>query len=214
MQPTIEDMKRNHTVEKCKICGGSGIIYGEGAKMICKQPGRVLFGQQGSLCICRRNELIENSSSYFNSKYCPLISDETAKNSFQKYSYNENFVFTGKEFLFLNICKSVFVHARLNSSLEFNILSGLEIVQNYYVEQEAGALRTLDDLINRTHLLVILCTTNLANKVLAKVVQQVVESRNRIGRGTWIYAPENFSSKTEYSPDLINATLKWKTINL
>jgi len=128
--------------------------------------------------------------------------------------YRENFVFTGREFLFLNLCKSVFVHARLDSSLEFNILSGLEIVQNYYVEQGDGSLRTLSDLINRTHLLVILCTTNIANKVLAKVIQQVVEGRNRIGRGTWIYAPENFSSKTEYSPDLINTTLKWKTINL
>lgn len=215
MQLTPSDMNRNNTVAKCKICNGVGTVLEDGKTLIpTKDPNRKVLFTQARLCICRRNELVENSSSYFNPTTTPTITTELAEKAFNNYKYTTNLVFTGNEKLFFTICKSVFVHARLNSSLMFHIANGLELLQNYYVEQSDGADRTLDDLINKKHLLVILCVTEVSNKALSKTVLQIVKGRERAGMGTWVFTPDNFSSKTEYSQELMDALTSWNHVNL
>lgn len=215
MQLTQADIDKNDTVQKCPICKGRGTILVKGENNIpTKNPNRKIGFTQARICICRVNELVENSSSYFNPKTTTQIADKVAEGFAKKYSYEKNLWFTGPSKTFMNICKAVFVHHRKNPSLVFHIANGLELLQNYYVEQTDGASRTLNDLINGRDLLVILCVTSVSNKALSNTVLQIVQSRELAGKGTWVYTPDDFQARTEYSEGLAKIIGAWTYVDL
>jgi len=215
VQLTQADIDKNDTVQKCPICKGKGTILVSGVSNIpTKNPNRKIGFTQAKVCICRVNELVENSSSYFNPHTTRQISDKVAEGFAKKYSYGKNFWFTGPSNTFMNVCKAVFVYHRKNPSLVFQIANGLELLQNYYVEQTDGASRTLNDLINGRDLLVILCLTSVSNKALANTVLQIVQSRELTGKGTWVYTPEDFTARTEYSDALAKILSAWSFVDL
>jgi hypothetical protein len=215
MPLTPSDIERNQTVANCPFCKGKGTILEEGGYSFpTKNPNRSISFTQARLCICRKNELVENSSTYFNPKTTKAITEKVAEGMSKAYSFDKNRWFTGPIETAMNIWKAVFVYHRQNSSLVFQIANGLELLQNYYVEQTDGAERTLNDLINGRDLLVIMCISTAHNKALAQSTMQIVQGRQLAGKSTWIYTPEDFKARTEYTPELQNLIQTWTANDL
>ncbi len=216
MNLTQSDIAKNNTVQNCPLCKGKGqFIEPSPTAIPTKNPNRVIRFSQARLCICRKNELIENSSPYFaNTAVIRPVSDSVAEGFAKRFNYQKSFWFTGKDTTFLQYCKAVFVYHRQNSSLVFQILSGLEAVQNFYVEQPDGVERTLYDLINNRDLLVILCTSRVTNKAMANTILQVVTERTRVGKATWVWTPPNFSDMSEYSEELQKILTGWSAVEV
>ncbi|MFA5436642.1 MAG: hypothetical protein WC372_11445 [Candidatus Neomarinimicrobiota bacterium] len=214
MQLTPVDIEKNNTVQKCPICNGRGTILEQGGFRIpTKNPGRTRGFTQARLCICRKNEIVENSSSYFNPNSTHKVSTADAIKAASRCKYNTNIIFKGDVMKVLNFIKAVFVFHRQDSLLHFQIANGLEFLQNYYVEQKDGASRTLNDIINNRDLLVILANTRTPNQALAGTTLQIVQGRLMAGKGTWLYLPEDFTACTEYSKELVSLIDTWRVVD-
>lgn len=216
MHLTEADIARNNTVKSCPLCKGKGTFIEPSATAIpTKNPNRVVHFSQARLCICRKNELVETSSPYFaNTRAIKSVAENVAAGMAKTHPYTRNTWFEGDYTTFMQRVKCVFVHHRQNCSLIFQVISGLEAIQNYYVEQKDGAERTLYDLVNNRDLLVILCTTQVQNKALSNTVLQIVQDRVRLGKGTWVWTPKDFASMTEYSEELQKILSGWSAINV
>lgn len=216
MQLTPEEILRNGTVAKCPLCKGQGfLLEHSGSALPTKNPNRKVSYAQAKLCICRKNELVENSSPYFNPRTTALVSEELARKFAETYDINQNIWFTGPDLVFFNLCKTVFVHHRQNPLMLLHITNGLDLLQDYYVEQTgANKERSIAELILGRDLLVVVCNTTAKNKALADVIVQVVNGRRTAGKGVWVWTPSNFVDMTEYSDTLQGLLNTWRTVAL
>lgn len=203
MNLSRNDIESNSTVLNCKVCGGKGFIFKASKTPIpTKNPKRTVTFSDAVLCHCKRNELVEISSPYFNPTNTGTISDELAKKTAKTLSIKKNYKFFGGVEKFLKLCKAVFVHYRQDANMLFYIGNGIEIVTEYYLPNPDGIERSIQDLIRNRALVVIMFTTSVSNKAVAPVIQELIMGRKMAGKATWIWVPEHVEDTAEYSEEL------------
>lgn len=93
----------------------------------------------------------------------------------------------------------------------------IDVLHKFYVEQKDGTSTNLSE-TNKFSLMAICLGTEEANKALKTVIAQVLYTRQRDRKPTWLYLPSNRQSLSqclqEYSPELDTYTESFKVITL
>jgi len=191
------------TVNNCKICNGRGETLAKSdRKLPGKRPGTEVSYMVSKLCICKKNLMVERKFKCLHPATIGTVSDKKCKDIHKEYGIRKSRVFTGSEFAFFRIVKSMFVNYVTSADMIFHMSTGLEIIQDYYVEQKDGSRRDMSDLIYNRDLVVIMFTTNAANKALQPVMLDLIQGRVRIGKPVWIWTPTDIRTSGEWTETL------------
>jgi len=197
----------------CSICGGMG-------KTIVKAQ----HGQSGMTktaiqwCICTKAHLISESPNFrllasLGGSY-PLKIHPELQFDPKKLQDSPNLLITGDFDTFRLQVKGVIINYRFRDpSPSLYCCSAINILQTFYVQQEEGY--RLSD-VEKFDLLVFTLGTREKNAQLNTVVSEVVYSRLKAKRPTWIYLPtENLADCVqEYSQELKEYLEKYKRIKI
>jgi len=191
------------TVKNCKVCGGKGEILGKSDRTLPgKRPGQEISYMVSKLCICKKNLMVERKFKCLHPASIGTVSLEKCKKISKQYGIKKSRVFVGSEFAFFRIVKSMFVNYVTEADMIFHMSTGLEIIQDYYVEQKDKSLRDMNVLTYDRDLVVILFTTNAANKALQPVILDLIQNRVRIGKPVWIWSPKDIRTAGEWTESL------------
>jgi len=146
--------------------------------------------------------LVENTYPALRNPRLPKISSELAEKFAAQYPLTKDFWFEGSLDQFLIAVKAAFVYHRKSSKFMGHVSNGLDIVQNYYVEQPKDSERRFLDLVNFRDLVVIIANTRVSNVAVPTCVVELIQGRQTIGKATWIYTTNDFDACMEYSDNL------------
>ena len=197
----------------CPLCGGSG-------KTIVKtQHGQTGMAKTAvQWCLCTKSHLVSESSNFrllasLGGSYPDRISSSL---QFIPENLREspNLLIFGDFDTFRLQVKGVVMNYRFRDPpLSLYCCQAIALLQKFYVEQEEGY--RLSD-VEKFDLLVFALGTKEKNSQLNTVISQVVYSRLKNKRPTWIYLPSNKLAECiqEYSQDLEEYLKEYKHIRI
>ena len=197
----------------CSICGG------EGKAIVKATHGQSGMGKTAvQWCICTKSRMISMSPSF---RLLSSLGDNYPSNinpALQFYpnepEKSPNLLITGNYDTFRLQVKGVMINHRFRDrSLSLYCCSAIDILQTFYVKQEEGY--KLSDVENYD-LFVFTLGTREKNAQLNTVISQVVYSRLKVKRPTWIYLPfaKLADCIQEYSLDLEDYLKAYKHIRI
>ncbi len=192
----------------CELCGGSGrkiIVVND------KWTGKKKTGTVE--CVCKQSKFISECKDEFptltwlgDAYLAPSKIDPTLVFNPYDLAESPNYIFYNPDYYdFCLHMKSVVLRNRFKKDPPLmRCCSSINILQSFYVKQKDGAQRQLSD-VNDYDLLIMTLDNKEKNDPLKTVVAQVVYSRLRLRRPTWLYVPSPTLTETnlEYSEELV-----------
>ena len=191
----------------CPYCKGARFINTGYTQKI--QEGRRVIYPYTQPCYCELNLSMAKKFGVLSS--VPSAHPEDAEKIYQRYRQTEksksNYVFYGREPLFLYVVKSFFLKTFTNKSLE--LLEGINVVDRYNMPAPDNSGRLTVSALDIYDLVVMLFTSCSEPPSLKACVGEVVKNRLRINKPTWIYSPSpDISATKEYHKDYLGDLLE------
>jgi hypothetical protein len=194
----------------CAYCKGALFIHTGYTEKI--QGGHRALYPYTQPCYCELNKYISKKFGILSP--IPDATPEDSNTVCKAYGQKKpGILFLGSEPLFLYIVKSFFLKGFTHK--DYMLLEGINVVEQYNVPQRDGNRPTIAYL-DQYDLLAILFTSRSEPGTLKPCIADLVKSRFRLGKITWIYASskEALSSAKEYSEDLATYFEAYFTVNL
>ena len=205
--------------EICPICKGEG-------KRILILKHHVTGGPYTAIdwCLCMKSRLISQAPNYriligLGDEYMPLDkADSRLKFDQNNLPECPNLLIsaeTSYDSFCMNVKAVIMAHHFNYPAPLIHACDAMDILKNFYVEQDDKTCRSLAD-VNKYDLLVFTIGTDEKNLQLKTCIAQVVHNRTNIKKPTWIYIkkPTLTACIQEYSEDLEKYLANYKRIDL